>query len=85
VRELIRLPQVIVSAANAREPHRLTGYLDEVASLYNQFWNQCKKILEQSDGRRAAQLQLSVATRYVLRIVLEMLGVEAPESMEKRD
>ncbi|MFT5234574.1 MAG: arginyl-tRNA synthetase, partial [Candidatus Krumholzibacteriia bacterium] len=85
VRELIRLPQVIVSAANAREPHRLTGYLDDVASLYNQFWNQCKKILEQSDERRAAQLQLSVATRFVLRTVLEMLGVEAPESMEKRD
>jgi len=85
VRELIRLPQVIVSAARAREPHRLTGYLDEVAGLYNQFWNQCKRILEQPAERRTAQLQLSVATRYVLRIVLEMLGVDAPERMEKRD
>jgi len=85
VRELIRLPHVIVSAARAREPHRLTGYLDEVAGLYNRFWNQCPKILEQPAPRRAAQLQLSLATRHVLRIVLEMLGVAAPEKMEKRD
>jgi len=85
VREMIRLPRVIVSAARSREPHRLTGYLDEVAGLYNQFWNQCKKILEQDDERREAQLQLSVAARRVLRIVLDMLGVDAPERMEKRD
>jgi len=85
VRELIRLPQVIVSAARAREPHRLTGYIDEVAGLYNQFWHQCKGILEKPDGRRLAQLQLSVATRHIILIVLAMLGVDAPERMEKRD
>lgn len=85
VRELIRLPQVIVSAAQAREPHRLTGYVDEIAGLYNQFYNQCKKILEQQDDRRLAQLHLSLVTRRVIRLVLDMLGVEAPEEMEKRD
>ena len=85
VRELIRLPQVIVSAARAREPHRLTSYLDEVAGLYNSFYNLCRKILEQPDDRRTAQLQLSIATRHVLGIVMEMLGVDAPERMEKRD
>lgn len=85
VRELIRLPQIIVSAAQAREPHRLTGYVDEIASLYNQFYTQCKKILEQQEQRRLAQLQLCVATRRVIKLVLDMLGVEAPEEMEKRD
>ena len=34
VRELIRLPQVIVSAANAREPHRLTGYIYDTSGSY---------------------------------------------------
>ena len=85
MRELIRLPQVIVSAARAREPHRLTGYVDEVAGLYNQFWHHCRGILEKPAERREAQLQLSLATRQVLRIVLDMLGVDAPEKMEKRD
>ena len=85
VRELTRLPQVIVSAALAREPHRLTGYVDDIAGLYNQFYNQCKKILEQEPQRRLAQLHLSLVTRRVIRVVLDMLGVEAPEKMEKRD
>jgi arginyl-tRNA synthetase len=85
VRELIRLPRVVVSAARTREPHRLTAYVDEVASLYNRFWNQCEKILEQDDERRLAQLHLSLITRRVIRVVCELIGVDAPEAMEKRD
>ncbi len=56
-----------------------------MASLYNRFWNQCEKILEQDDDRRLAQLHLSLMTRRVIRIVCELIGVDAPESMEKRD
>jgi len=85
VRELIRLPQVIVSAAKSREPHRLTAYVDEVAGLYNQFYYHCRKILEQEEGRRSSQLHLSLVTRHVIRIVLDMIGVDAPEHLEKRD
>jgi len=84
-RELVRLPQVIVSAATSREPHRLTGYALEIATLYNQFYNQCKRILDQDPGRRLALLHLSVATGYVLRKVAELIGIEMPEAMEKRD
>jgi arginyl-tRNA synthetase len=85
VRELIRLPQVIVSAANSREPHRLAQYADEIAELYNHFYTKCKRILEQEEDRRAAQLQLSSITRHVIRVILDLMGIEAPEKMEKRD
>ena len=85
VRELVRLPRVIESAARSREPHRLTGYVDEIAGLYNQFWNQCKGILKQDEERRLAQLHLSLVTRRVIRVVLDLIGVDAPEFMEKRD
>jgi len=83
--ELIRLPRVIVSAAWAREPHRLTVYADEIAALYNEFYTKCKRILEQPEERRRAQLQLSLVTRHVIRVLLDLVGVEAPEKMEKRD
>jgi arginyl-tRNA synthetase len=85
VRELIRLPQVIVSAANSREPHRLAQYADEIAELYNHFYTKCKRILEQEEGRREAQLQLSSITKHVIGVILDLMGIEAPESMEKRD
>ncbi len=83
--ELFRLPRIVVSAARAREPHRLTAYVDEVAGLYNRFWNQCERILEQDEERRLAQLHLSLVTRRVIRFVCGLIGVDAPESMEKRD
>lgn len=85
VRELVRLPQVIVSAAKSREPHRLAGYALEIATLYNQFYNQCKRILDQDTESRLALLHLTVLTGHVLRRVGELIGIDMPESMEKRD
>ncbi len=83
VRELIRLPQVIVSAANSREPHRLTGYIHEVAGLYHQFYHQCH-ILGEDQDTTLARLHLSLVTRHVLRVVLDLIGVEAPERMGEK-
>jgi arginyl-tRNA synthetase len=84
VRELIRLPQVIVSAAQSREPHRLTGYVSEVAELFHKFWHECK-ILDQEKDIRAARLHLSLITQRVLRVVAELIGVEAPDHMGEKD
>lgn len=84
VRELIRLPQVIVSAAVSREPHRLTGYVSDVAGLYHQFYHQCKIITDDEEITRA-RLHLSLMTRRVLQVVLDLIGVDAPEQMGEKD
>ncbi|MEN8008387.1 MAG: arginine--tRNA ligase [Candidatus Krumholzibacteriota bacterium] len=83
VRELIRLPQVIISAANAREPHRLTGYIHEVAGLYHQFYHQCH-ILGEEKETTLARLHLSLITKQVLKVVLDLIGVDAPEKMGEK-
>jgi arginyl-tRNA synthetase len=83
VRELIRLPQVIVSAAGAREPHRLTGYVHEVAGLFHQFYHQCH-ILGEARDTTMARLHLCLVTQHVLRVVLDMVGVDAPERMGEK-
>ncbi len=84
VRELIRLPQVIVSAANSREPHRLTGYISEIAGLYHQFYHQCK-IITDDEQTTLARLHLSLMTQRVLRRVLELIGIDAPERMGEKN
>ena len=83
VRELIRLPQVIISAANSREPHRLTAYIHEVAGLYHQFYHQCH-ILGEEKETTAARLHLSLITKHVLKVILDLIGVEAPEQMGEK-
>ena len=77
------MPKVIVSAAHAREPHRLTGYIHEVAGLFHQFYHQCH-ILGEDRDTTLARLHLSLMTRHVLRSVLDLIGVEAPEQMGEK-
>jgi arginyl-tRNA synthetase len=84
VRELIRLPRVVVSAAEAREPHRLTAYVYELAGLFHQFYHQCKILGEEPPVTRA-RLQLCLVTRKVLAVVLDLIGIEAPQSMGVKD
>ena len=84
VRELIWLPQVIVSAATSREPHRLTGYIHEVASLFHHFYHQCV-IIGDDPSVTQARLQLCLITRKVLAHVLHLIGVEAPERMGEKE
>lgn len=84
VGELIRLPETIADAAKSREPHRLTAYAQDVASLYHQFYHHCM-ILGDDRDVTVARLQLCQATRAVLANVLELLGVEAPEFMGEKE
>lgn len=86
VSELIRLPHVITAAARLREPHRLTVYIHEVAELYHKFYHQCRilKIVDDQPDLAQCRLQLSLVTRRVLRVVLELIGVDAPEVMEEK-
>jgi arginyl-tRNA synthetase len=84
VRELIRLPQLVFSAAQAREPHRLTGYVYEVARLFHQFYHQCI-ILGTDASTTRARLHLCLVTRRILANVLELMGIEAPERMGEKE
>ncbi|MHB8080204.1 MAG: arginine--tRNA ligase [Candidatus Krumholzibacteriia bacterium] len=79
-RELVRLPQVMVGAALAREPHRLSSYANELAGLFHQFYHACV-ILGEDVAVTRARLQLCLITRRVIAQVLELIGVEAPEAM----
>jgi arginyl-tRNA synthetase len=83
VRELIRLPQVIISAARSREPHRLTGYIHDVSGLFHQFYHQCH-ILGEDPAVAQSRLHLSLVAQHVLRVVLDLIGVEAPEKMGEK-
>jgi arginyl-tRNA synthetase len=84
VRELIRYARVVVSAAEAREPHRLTGYVYDLAGLFHQFYHQCKVLGDDPQTTRA-RLQLCLITRRVLAGVLELIGIDAPERMDVKE
>jgi arginyl-tRNA synthetase len=80
IRKLAELPDEIRDAAERYEPHRMTRYAREVASVFHSFYTNCR-VLGDDAELTAARLTLVQAAQTVLRIVLDTIGVSAPEKM----
>ncbi len=82
---LAQFPQVVATAAELREPHRVARYLEEkVAKSAQRFWDDCQVLPkgdEPASELLAPRLLLWRATRTVLENGLRLLGVSAPERM----
>lgn len=77
---LSRFGEVVDAVGATLQPHRLCGYLYELASALSVFYEQCP-VLKSDGDVRASRLALCVATRKVLASGLDLLGIEAPERM----
>jgi arginyl-tRNA synthetase len=81
-RRLAAFPEVVRGAALAREPHRLPAYLQETAAFFHRFYHACRVVSEDL-GVSTVRLRLAEATRLVLGNGLALMGVSAPERMER--
>ena len=82
IRTLAEYPEVIDAAAQARAPHRLSRFAEETAAAFHHFYTECR-VLTDDPHLSAARLLLSKATKDVIASALGVLGVGAPESMER--
>jgi arginyl-tRNA synthetase len=82
LRLLATWPAVVRGAGDAREPHRVPAFLMEVAACFHRFYQARRVVSEDADQSRA-RLLLVEATRTVLRNGLAVMGVTAPEHMER--
>ncbi len=80
IKKTLTYPMVFRNAAIAREPHRITFYIQELASLFHTYYHKYRVI---SDDLELTNTRLSIceAVRIVLRHALKILGVKAPERM----
>ncbi len=77
---LAEWPDAVADAAARRAPHRLVAYLKDLARDLHSFYHRCR-VVGEADELQAYRLELTVATRQVLALGLELLGVDAPERM----
>jgi len=81
---LAEYPRVIAGAAELRQPHRVARYIEELATLYHGFYNDCR-VLPMGDEPisdiHRTRVVLCEATRQVINNGLSLLGVSAPERM----
>ena len=78
---IARFPGVVEAAAEAHEPHRIATYTREVADRFNGFYRECPVVTADDERTRAARLALVVAARHTVANALDILGVDAPDSM----
>ena len=88
IRTLGEFPEVVKTAAELREPHRVARYAERLAGDFHRFYDVCQ-VLPKADepaGAEAdpvfkARLALTAATRQTLANALHLIGVSAPERM----
>lgn len=80
LKKLDEFPEEVLEAAMQRAPHRLTRYSMEVADAFHKFYSVCR-VVGEDEALTRARLVLVDATRIVLRNVLALLGISAPERM----
>jgi arginyl-tRNA synthetase len=79
--KLLGFGAVITGVGESTEPHRLCGYLFEVASLFTTFYEECPVLKAEPAALRASRLALCALTHDVLTTGLGLLGVPVPERM----
>jgi arginyl-tRNA synthetase len=77
---LADFPDTVRRAADALEPHRVIGYLEDLARAVSQWYHACRVVGEPAAVERA-RLALTRATQIVLTNGLGLLGISAPERM----
>lgn len=78
---LLAFPTVVSDVASSLAPHRLCGYLYQLATSFSAFYENCPVLKASTPEERQSRLALSAATARVLAKGLALLGIEAPEKM----
>jgi arginyl-tRNA synthetase len=80
IKTMTRYPEVLKASAEFMEPHRLTFYLMNLASLFHAYYNK-HRVLTEEPLLSLGRLYLVLAVQKVIRNGLTLLGVSAPERM----
>ena len=77
---LLEFDTTLNKVRDSLEPHRLCGYLFELAQLFTSFYDQCP-VLKAEESVRDSRLALCALVLRRLSGGLELLGIETPENM----
>jgi len=77
---LLAFPEAFEAAFRTLQPHRLCGYLFDLAQRFTSFYEACP-VLTSTGALRDERLALCQLTARTLALGLSLLGIEAPEQM----
>mgnify|MGYP000882727743 CR=1 FL=1 len=80
IRHLSCCTEEIIASARDYDPARMMRYLIDLATLFHKFYTTCR-VKGEEEPLMEARLNLCLAARIVLKNVLNMFKITAPESM----
>jgi arginyl-tRNA synthetase len=82
LKKLAGFPEVTLAAAREREPHRVTTYLHELATVVHGWYHHTRAVgAPEGQATEHARLLLARSARTVLANGLRLLGIAAPDRM----
>jgi arginyl-tRNA synthetase len=80
IKHLAKFPEIIKNAAHQYKPYLLANYLYELAKQFNEYYHKYP-VLKVEQEIKKARLLLINCIKQVLKTGLNLLGINAPESM----
>jgi arginyl-tRNA synthetase len=80
IRKMLRLSEIIEIIVQTSEPHHLTYYAQDLATVFHSFYKQCR-VVTKDEAMTKARLKLVDASRVVLAKTLHLMGITAPDKM----
>jgi arginyl-tRNA synthetase len=80
IRRMLLLPEIVETIARTLEPHHLTYYAQDLATVFHAFYKNCRVVTDDK-AMTGARLKLVKAAKLVLGRTLNLMGMNAPERM----
>jgi len=80
IRKMLLLPEIVEIVAHTLEPHHLTYYAQDLATVFHSFYKQCR-VVSRDEALTKARLRLVAAAKLVLAKTLRLMGMTAPEKL----
>ena len=80
IRKMLQLPEVMEMVAQALEPHHLSYYALDMATIFHNFYEKCR-VISQDEALTKARLKMVEAAQIVLAKALSLMGMTSPDRM----
>lgn len=81
IKKMMFFPQVIKISKETDSPHMIANYLEELAGLFNTFYNKVSITKTEDKNLRLSRLYLSNSVSYIISNGLNILNIPIPEKM----
>jgi arginyl-tRNA synthetase len=85
--KLLSWPFVLKQAAETKQPHRITNYLEDLCSVFHSFWNKGKddvslRIIDENNfSATISKLIWVLFFKKTLKQIFDIIDIESPETM----